>query len=164
MDLNETKLNETIKHARTFSKQFKAVMEIADILEDIKDIKQLASEAGRKAEKAKQDRDEAVSMMEVVKEQLAVLHTEKQLYEEEAKRILINAEVSRQVITDKAEANRQSIIKDASTAAHLVKEQIEKDKAVHVVNIAKWQEEEKTIQASLLEYTTALADIKKRIG
>lgn len=157
-------LNKTVDHAKTLSKQLKAVMEIAEILDEVKNLQQFVAEARKKAKEAKQDRDKAVSMREAAEVALANLETKKQVCEEQAKRVLINAEVSRQTISDRAESDRKELMLQVNKVVIELKEQAERDRVAHNVNMSKWKEEEKALQKSLLEYTTALADIKQRIG
>lgn len=81
----------------------------------------------------------------------------------EAARILTNAEVSRQAITDRAEVERIQILEEANAKADALTRQMEQEKGRHNTAMAVWAKEEEEARQRLIDYKQTLEDLKQRM-
>ncbi len=159
-----TDVNQAATHAKNLAKQFRGVMEVAEVLEEIGNLEQTRAEAGRRAIEAREEAARAADEREKAVKALVQVQGDLDVAKDTVALVIQSSETKAEEIIQKARAEASAKMAMAERTATGFSNQMERDCATHENLIEGLIEEEAKVSAQLAETKEELEKLLKRIG
>ena len=157
-----TTLNQAVETVKSFAKQHKAVLQVAEVLEELVDLENARKEAVDKIEKAQVAEERMQKRLYDVSIQVDAIEKEIVFNQEEADSILKKAKVDASNIISKALVTIKEKEDGALKLVRESKEKTEKQRVDHNRLVVEWKQKEDKLKASVEKLRSELKSLKER--
>lgn len=157
-------LDNAVAQAKALGAQYRAVLQVVDVLTSISNLRAEEASAKHDAELTEQARVRCVGALDVAAEELHNAQVELQVVRHQADAEEKRARTIAASITADADTKARAIVASAEADAQALRDLVERNTAKHRQMLAHWHKEEQDAADKLAAVKAELAAVRKRLG